>query len=159
MYTTEHQPEMVPCSALWAPPWIPPPWSKLPDRKSHEGRTSKNNIQSPNFQTWKDPRHRFQRIDSLWESIPSWSWFSGGGKEGPGSEVNSSFKNLHLWDQGVSIPYLIPTESPESIFPPITRPKIPAQGRLPFPHPHTQIPKWVISYSKVIKTDKNWQLG
>ncbi len=27
MYTTEHQPEMVPCSALWAPPWIPPPWS------------------------------------------------------------------------------------------------------------------------------------
>ncbi len=25
-YTTEHQPEMVPCSALRAPLWIPPPW-------------------------------------------------------------------------------------------------------------------------------------
>ncbi len=28
-YTTEHQPEMVPCSALRAPPIIPPTWSQL----------------------------------------------------------------------------------------------------------------------------------
>ncbi len=28
--TFSHQPEMVPCSALWAPPCIPPPWGRSP---------------------------------------------------------------------------------------------------------------------------------
>ncbi len=35
----------------------------------------------------------FHRIDSLWEPIPSWNWFPGGGEGRAENEVNSSFKN------------------------------------------------------------------
>ncbi len=44
-------------------------------------------------------------------------------------EVDNSFKNYHLLDMADLIQYLVPTQFLESIFPPITRPKIPAHGK------------------------------
>jgi hypothetical protein len=55
----------------------------------------------------------------------------GRGEGGPGNEVDSSFKNKHLWDMADSLPYLGLSHFQESIFPPITRPKIPAQALIP----------------------------
>jgi hypothetical protein len=48
------------------------------------------------------------------------------GKESE-NEVDSSFKINILWDMNDLIPYLVPTQFQELIFPPKTRPIIPAQ--------------------------------
>ncbi len=37
-YIIEHQPEMVPCSALWASLCIPPPWFKLRRMRTQRGQ-------------------------------------------------------------------------------------------------------------------------
>ncbi len=63
------------------------------------------------------------RISSVVELI------LGRGERGPENETKSipALKIYILWNMANSIPYLSPTHFQESIFPPITRPKIPAQ--------------------------------
>ncbi len=62
------------------------------------------------------------RINSIVELI------FGRGERETENEVDSSFNKINiLWDMADPIPHLIPTQFQESIFPPITRPKIPAQ--------------------------------
>ncbi len=51
-----------------------------------------------------------------------------GGKESE-NEVDSSFKINILWDMNDLIPYLVSTQFQELIFPPKTRPKIPADSK------------------------------
>jgi hypothetical protein len=70
------------------------------------------------------PKNRFLlRINSVVDLIL-------GRKEGgPRIEIDSSFKNQHLWDIAELIAYFVPTQFQESIFPPVpvARPKVPAQ--------------------------------
>ncbi len=40
-----------------------------------------------------EPKASIPQIDSLWESIPSWNWFLGGGGGEEGPEVDSRYKN------------------------------------------------------------------
>ncbi len=71
-------------------------------------------VQNPNFLTFEDPRHRFRKIISVVEG-------------GIGSENESipAYKVIILWDMADFIPYFVPTQFQERIFPPITpRPKI-----------------------------------
>jgi hypothetical protein len=75
MYTTEHQPEMVPCSALRAPPWIPPPC---------EGRLGTRAAQ--NTKSIDPDRHLHQMLEER-----------GRGAEWNGSEQNSESLLLFLF--------------------------------------------------------------
>ncbi len=52
----------------------------------------------------------------------------GKGEEGPENEVDSNFKNIILLDMADSIPFLVPSQFQELIFPHITRPTIPARA-------------------------------
>ncbi len=52
----------------------------------------------------------------------------GRGEVEPKKKVDSSFKNLLLMGHIDSIPYLVPIQFQESMFPPITSPKILAQN-------------------------------
>ncbi len=54
-------------------------------------------------------------------------------------EVDNSFKNYHLLDMADLIQYLVPTQFQESIFPPITRPKIPGHTKQ-HPTPASALP-------------------
>jgi hypothetical protein len=46
--------------------------------------------------------------------------------ENPRRKLIPALKINSLWDMADSIPYLVPSQFQECIFPPITRPKIPA---------------------------------
>jgi hypothetical protein len=49
----------------------------------------------------------------------------GRGRENPGRKLSPALKINNFWTMAYSIPYLVPSQFQESIFPPITRPKIP----------------------------------
>jgi hypothetical protein len=48
--------------------------------------------------------------------------------EGPENEVYSNFKNYHFWDTADLLQYFVPSQLLELIYPPKSRPKIPALG-------------------------------
>jgi hypothetical protein len=68
------------------------------------------------------PQDRF-RENKFHCGIDSWE----GGREDPRTKLIPALKNNILWDMADLIPYLVPTQFQESIFPPMTRPKIPVQ--------------------------------